>query len=89
MMALLQWKVVEMTPVVERDRVEELKGVKDEVAVVVRMLKIDMNMLLKMAIIILTARSKTAIMTETDFHFRHLKTLLWLTIRNKVKLYRF
>ena len=89
MMALLQWKVVEMTPVVERDRVEELKGVKDEVAVVVRMLKIDMIMLLKTAIIILTARSKTAIMTETDFHFRHLKTLLWLTIRNKVKLYRF
>ena len=78
-----------MTPVVERDRVEELKGVKDEVAVVVRMLKIDMIMLLKTAIIILTARSKTAIMTETDFHFRHLKTLLWLTIRNKVKLYRF
>ena len=71
-----------MTPVVERDRVEELKGVKDEVAVVVRMLKIDMIMLLKMAIIILT---KTAIMTETDFHFCHLKTLLWLTIRNKVK----
>ena len=34
-------------------------------------------------------RSKTAIMTETDFHFRHLKTFLWLTIRNKVKLYRF
>ena len=63
-----------MTPVLERDRVEELKGVKDEVAVVVRMLKIDMIMLLKMAIIILTARSKT---------------LLWLTIRNKVKLYRF
>ena len=56
-----------MTPVVERDRVEELKGVKDEVAVVVRMLKIDMIMLLKMAIIILTARSKTAIMAETDF----------------------
>ena len=67
MMALLQWKVVEMTPVVERDRVEELKGVKDEVAVVVRMLKIDMIMLLKMAIIILTARSKTAIMTEKRF----------------------
>ena len=41
-----------MTPVVERDRVEELKGVKDEVAVVVRMLKIDMIMLLKMAMII-------------------------------------
>ena len=76
-----------MTPVVERDRVEELKGVKDEVAVVVRMLKIDMIMLLKMAMIILTARSKTAIMTETDFHFCHLKTLLWLTIRNKVKKY--
>ena len=55
-----------MTPVVERDRVEELKGVKDEVAVVVRMLKIDMIMLLKMAIIILTARSKTTIMTERD-----------------------
>ena len=31
MMALLQWKVVEMTPVVERDRVEELRVVKDEV----------------------------------------------------------
>ena len=31
MMALLQWKVVEMTPVVERDRVEELREVKDEV----------------------------------------------------------
>ena len=28
---ILQWKVVEMTPVVERDRVEELRGVKDEV----------------------------------------------------------
>ena len=55
-----------MTPVVERDRVGELKGVKDEVAVVL--------MMLKMTIIILTARSKTAIMTETDFHFRHLKT---------------
>ena len=31
MIIILQWKVVEMTPVVERDRVEELRGVKDEV----------------------------------------------------------
>ena len=31
MIIILQWKVVEMTPVVERDRVEELREVKDEV----------------------------------------------------------
>ena len=29
---ILQWKVVEMTPVVERDRVEELRVAKDEVS---------------------------------------------------------
>ena len=29
---ILQWKVVEMTPVAERDRVEELRVVKDEVS---------------------------------------------------------
>ena len=31
MLITLKWKVVEMTPVVERDRVEELREVKDEV----------------------------------------------------------
>ena len=31
-MMILQWKVVEMTPVVERDRVEELRVAKDEVS---------------------------------------------------------
>ena len=31
MLITLKWKVVEMTPVVEKDRVEELREVKDEV----------------------------------------------------------
>ena len=49
-MMILQWKVVEMTPVVERDRVEELRVAKDEVnlenAEIVLLMKIIVLLLL-------------------------------------------